>query len=201
MQSGREQIGILQRIDQMAEELQLLRREVADLLVREAEANAKAECKTTTTTVAEETCNKSAAEVGQLTKPTPSLSCISSLEELYTLDFVKEEEPIKEILSTTKPEAELSELFVARDSEEVLESAFEPALRFDLIDHLTIADKFLFANELCFGNQGDLIDMLGDIERLSSWSQVESYLYQVRGFRKDEESVKLLAAFIKEHSK
>ncbi len=188
MQSNREPSGILQRIDQMVEELQLLRRQVAELLVREAEADAQ-------TTVADTNSSR---------------SHISSLEELYSLDFVKSEgpktkapvdDPFQESLLTIEPELGLNELFVPRGSEEILKSAFEPALHFHLIDHLTIADKFLFANELCFGDQSDLIDMLRDIERLSSWSQVESYLYQVRGFKKDEEAVQLLASFIKEHSR
>lgn len=82
-----------------------------------------------------------------------------------------------DFIAKTDPEAKIDELFVARGSEEVLESAFEPALHFDLIDNLTIADKYLFANELFFGNQADLIEMLEEVERMSSWSQVEHYLY------------------------
>ncbi|MBR8703979.1 hypothetical protein [Porphyromonas levii] len=210
MQNGREQQGLLQRIDQMMEELQLLRREVADLLVREAEANAKAASATTATKVAVAAREKTAAELESLAKSNPSLSGISSLEELNTLDFVRgeeqpmeapSEEPILDFIAKTDPEAKIDELFVARGSEEVLESAFEPALHFDLIDNLTIADKYLFANELFFGNQADLIEMLEEVERMSSWSQVEHYLYDVRGFGKDEESAKLLATFIQEHSR
>lgn len=201
MQSSKEQLGILQRIDQMMEELQWLRREVADMLVREAEATS---ITSDDTEVSVSPTTESASKTGS------SISCISSLEELYALDFDqeedrKEETPTEdsavELLSTVEPDADLNELFMPLNSEEVLESAFEPSLHFDLLDHLTIADKFLFANELCFGNQADLIDMLGDIERLSSWSQVESYLYQVRGFKKEDEAVKQLAAFVKDNSK
>lgn len=213
MQSSRDQLGILQRIDQITEELQLLRREVAALLVREAEANAKVEPEASDTEVAEVTLEE---EPKVISNPNESdadaaIAGVSSLEELYSIDFVKkdepevehmpEEEPTMETFAMSEPEADINELFIPRGSEEAMEKAFEPTLHFDLIDHLTIADKFLFANELCFGNQADLIDMLADIERLSSWSQVESYLYQVRGYKKDEEAVQVFATFIKEHSK
>lgn len=82
----------------MMEELQLLRREVADLLVRETEANAKAASATTATKVAVAAREKTAAELESLAKSNPSLSGISSLEELNTLDFVRgEEQPMEHL--------------------------------------------------------------------------------------------------------
>lgn len=199
--------NILQRIDKMMEELQLLRREVADRLVRDADRR--------------ETAAQPAEQPHE--NATSHISCVSSLEELYALDFAKaknekepnNEESEKPISASTESvtvdkeffdpdeaveNQQLDELFIPRDSEEILEDAFERKLRFDLIDQLTIADRYLFANELFYGDQEALVDMLRDIERLSSWSHLESYLYEVRQYSKEDEAVKQLVAYIKEHA-
>lgn len=174
--SKNNQQDILQRIDALVEELQLLRREVADLMVRDAAAaNDEAEALTTTIIddIAQEECYKSTEDIDPKT----------------------EAEPKKE------PEPELKDLFVPLNSEVVLESTFEEKVSFDLVNHLSLADKFLYANELFAGNQSELMVMLEEIERLSSWSHVESYLYSVQRFDRENEAVKHLVEFIKEHSK
>lgn len=208
--------GLLQRIDQLLDELQSIRREVADLLLREADRHAQEQ---------EKGHSEPRANGAEIT-------CISSLEELYAHDFTKEEETPAEPTpqpstqveeerpSESAPQAptleaeetptataqvepstlDLNDLFIPSQVPEMMEGAFEPKLTFHLHNNLTIADKYLFANELFMGNQDELSDLLTDIERLSSWSQLESYLYDVRRFNKEEEPVKQLVEFIKENS-
>ena len=83
------------------------------------------------------------------------------------------------------------------DAEEKEEqSLFEPLLDFNLVRSISLADTFFYANELFFGNKAQLEDMLVEIERLSSMSQVENYLYEVRGFSRDDASIQRLMSFI-----
>lgn len=207
MEYNKDGRGILQRLDKLTEELQLLRREVADLLVKQAECDA--------TPAVSHPSHEGSAEK-------PAISCISSLEELFALDF---ENPKMEVVSgdeeeanTVEPtvatvaeptiepsvepqsEASIGDLFMTAGSDEAMEELFEERKHFNLLGNLSIADRYLFANELFMGDQAALTDMLADIEKLSDMSHVESYLYDVRQFGKDEEAVKHLVAFIKEHS-
>ena len=75
-------------------------------------------------------------------------------------------------------------------------SLFEPLLDFNLVRSISLADTFFYANELFFGNKAQLEDMLIEIERLSSMSQVENYLYEVREFSREDPSIQRLMSFI-----
>lgn len=199
---------LLQRIDAMIEELQQVRREIAHVLVQEAEL---AHCDVEEAPAIEE----------QPKCPPSGITCISSLEELYALDFEQsgevrqqeeslgvepesvpdlnmeiEEEAPSELLLDDFPAGGIDDLFVPCGSDEVLESAFEPKVSFHLSSNLSIADRYLFANELFFGNLGELTGVISEIERMSSWSQVESYLYDTLSLKKDSEEVERFASFI-----
>lgn len=201
--------ALLQRIDYMIEELQLIRSEVSDLLLREEELLK---------------CEEKQEAVSEQSVPIHhgGITCVSSLEELYAMDFeqhkgaveetvvelpVAESEPVAEPLVEPK-HSEISfheydsggidDLFVASGSSDVLESAFEPKVSFDLTHRLSLADRYLFANELFWGNQAELMEAISDIERMSSWSQVESYLYDTRGFNKGADEVKRFAEFVQD---
>ena len=192
MEYNKEAEGILQRIDKMADDLQRLRREVAQLLVKHTELCAKGE----------------STEAGSTEAPSgerSEISCISSLEELYARDFESddeptEHEPVGEPIKNEKESSDsLDDLFVKAGSEEAMEDLFEVRKGFDLLSNLTIADRYLFANELFYGDQAALEDMLREMEPLSSMAHVESYLYDVRKLGRDEEVVKHLLAFVQEH--
>lgn len=209
MEYNREAEGILQRIDKMADDLQRLRREVAQLLVKHTELCA-------------ESGAKKVVEEEPTTGERSGISCISSLEELYARDFESDDEPTESAPIAFEPMTEpmaktteeptvapvksegkkgdsLDELFVTAGGEEAMEELFEVRKGFDLLPNLTIADRYLYANELFYGNQAELDEMLADIERLSDIAHVESYLYDVRKLSKDEEVVQHLLEFIKEH--
>ena len=188
MEYNKEAEGILQRIDKMADDLQRLRREVAQLLVKHTELCAKGE----------------STEAGSTEAPSgerSEISCISSLEELYARDFESDDEPTEhEPIKNEKESSDsLDDLFVKAGSEEAMEDLFEVRKGFDLLSNLTIADRYLFANELFYGDQAALEDMLREMEPLSSMAHVESYLYDVRKLGRDEEVVKHLLAFVQEH--
>lgn len=184
--------GLLKRLDKLVEELQLIRREVADMMVRQADSESvRADCATPS------------HEGGRDRAP---ITCISSLEELFELDF---ENPNKEVVNDEEASADalivpdnasVDELFVATGSEEAMEQLFVERRYFNLLDTLSIADRYLFANELFMGDQASLMDMLAEIELLSDMGHVESYLYDVRQFGREEDVVKHLVAFIREHS-
>lgn len=197
MEYNKEAEGILQRIDKMADDLQRLRREVAQLLVKHTELCANEE---SSETAPEKAPSGERSEI----------SCISSLEELYARDFESDDEPTEHepiafepVGEPTKSEKEgsdsLDDLFVKAGSEEALEDLFEVRKGFDLLSNLTIADRYLFANELFYGDQAALEDMLREMEPLSSMAHVESYLYDVRKLGRDEEVVKHLLEFVQEH--
>ncbi len=237
---------LLQKIDSLIDELQIIRREVADLLVKQSD---------TSVIGTQETATRS------VEGNAPGITCVSSLEELYAHDFIKKSEQRDEATSEPiicetpdlQPEeratscsisdellkphqvakmtlqevddpksvrenatdvlpsslfeepsesssGSLDELFMPSSSDEFMDVSFEKKVAFDLLSNLTIADKYLFSNELFLGNQVELMEMLNDIERLSSWSQLESYLFDVRRFGRNEEAVTHLIAFIKEHT-
>ena len=181
MEYNKEAEGILQRIDKMADDLQRLRREVAQLLVKHTELCAKGE----------------STEAGSTEAPSgerSEISCISSLEELYARDFESDDEPTEHepiafepVGEPTKSEKEgsdsLDDLFVKAGSEEAMEDLFEARKGFDLF----------------YGDQAALEDMLREMEPLSSMAHVESYLYDVRKLGRDEEVVKHLLEFVQEH--
>ena len=82
----------------------------------------------------------------------------------------------------TSPESdETTPIVVDEELEEkvpelTLETAFEPMVDFHTAGQLSVADSFFFANELFGGNRPELNRVLGEIDRLSSVSQMRHYL-------------------------
>ena len=77
---------------------------------------------------------------------------------------------------------------------------FEPILDFRLSSSISLADTFFYAGELFMGNKPLFEEMLTEMEQLSSMTQVENYLYQVRGFSKDDPVVQRLLGFVVSHA-
>lgn len=70
-----------------------------------------------------------------------------------------------------------------------LEKSFEPHLHFHPRRAFSLADTFMYANELCWGNRAEFDTILDEIERMSSWSQLENYIYTVLRLDPESESV------------
>ena len=82
---------------------------------------------------------------------------------------------------TTSQEIDETPIVVDEELEEkvpelTLETAFEPMVDFHTAGQLSVADSFFFANELFGGNRPELNRVLGEIDRLSSVSQMRHYL-------------------------
>ena len=81
----------------------------------------------------------------------------------------------------TSQESDETPIVVDEELEEkvpelTLETAFEPMVDFHTAGQLSVADSFFFANELFGGNRPELNSVLGEIDRLSSVSQMRHYL-------------------------
>lgn len=87
-----------------------------------------------------------------------------------------------------------------RTTEEESRKLLEPLLDFDLLGSISLADTFFFANELFLGNKVRLEESLREIEKMSSMTQVENYLYDVCLFSHDDEAVQRLIDFILSHA-
>lgn len=81
-----------------------------------------------------------------------------------------------------------------------LETAFEPLIDFHTSGHLSVADSFLFANELFLGNRPALVTALSEIDRLSSMTQLRHYLYDTLRLDEEDEAVQHFYDFIVAHS-
>ena len=82
---------------------------------------------------------------------------------------------------TTSQEIDETPIVVDEELEEkvpelTLETAFESMVDFHTAGQLSVADSFFFANELFGGNRPELNRVLGEIDRLSSVSQMRHYL-------------------------
>lgn len=72
-------------------------------------------------------------------------------------------------------------------------------LTVSVVGKLSLAESFFYANELFAGNQGALREVLEELEKMSSRSQIYSYLYDTLRFSKDEESVREFVAFVEDN--
>ena len=93
----------------------------------------------------------------------------------------------------TFPDAKVSRAEGTAEGEDEL---FEPLLDFDLTGNISLADTFLYANEFFGGSRAAVEELLTEIERFSSISQVEHYLYEVCGYSKEDDAVVRLMSFI-----
>ena len=102
----------------------------------------------------------------------------------------------------TSPESdETTPIVVDEELEEkvpelTLETAFEPMVDFHTAGQLSVADSFFFANELFGGNRPELNRVLGEIDRLSSVSQMRHYLTGTLGLNVESDEGKRFYDFI-----
>ena len=102
----------------------------------------------------------------------------------------------------TSPESdETTPIVVDEELEEkvpelTLETAFEPMVDFHTAGQLSVADSFFFANELFGGNRPELNRVLGEIDRLSSVSQMRHYLTETLGLNVESDEGKRFYDFI-----
>lgn len=102
----------------------------------------------------------------------------------------------------TSPESdEISPIVVDEELEEkvpelTLETAFEPMVDFHTAGQLSVADSFFFANELFGGNRPELNRVLGEIDRLSSVSQMRHYLTETLDLNVESDEGKRFYDFV-----
>ena len=103
---------------------------------------------------------------------------------------------------TTSPESdEIIPVVVDEELEEkvpelTLETAFEPMVDFHTAGQLSVADSFFFANELFGGNRPELNRVLGEIDRLSSVSQMRHYLTETLDLNVESDEGKRFYDFV-----
>lgn len=107
------------------------------------------------------------------------------------------EEPVLADSSEAAPAPQTASS-VSSETEEPVADAGRP-LTISVVGKLSLAESFFYANELFAGNQGTLREVLEEIERLSSRSQLYSYLYDTLRFSKEEESVRDFVAFVEDN--
>lgn len=201
---------LLQRIDAMIEELHLIRREVANLLVERADCEVRASQCANTVMSLEELYARDFGEkprietdnIGETTLEVPHETAAKTKE---TEGFRSEGEGVQnefdELLHTAAPQQLMNDLFVPVGSDELLDDIFEEQSSFKVADLFSLADRYMYANHLFGGDTEALAEALTDIERLSSRRQVESYLYDVLRLKKDDEEVKEFARIILERTR
>ena len=102
---------------------------------------------------------------------------------------------------TTSQEIDESPIVVDEELEEkvpelTLETAFEPMVDFHTAGQLSVADSFFFANELFGGNRPELNRVLGEVDRLSSVSQMRHYLTETLGLNVESDEGKRFYDFV-----
>ena len=103
---------------------------------------------------------------------------------------------------TTSPESdETTPMVVDEELEEkvpelTLETAFEPMVDFHTAGQLSVADSFFFANELFGGNRPELNRVLGEVDRLSSVSQMRHYLTETLDLNVESDEGKRFYDFV-----
>ena len=103
---------------------------------------------------------------------------------------------------TTSPESDeiipvvVDEELEKKVPELTLETAFEPMVDFHTAGQLSVADSFFFANELFGGNRPELNRVLGEIDRLSSVSQMRHYLTETLDLNVESDEGKRFYDFV-----
>lgn len=126
-------------------------------------------------------------EVSTLREPSAQPSVVAATEEVT-------EEPMA-------PESDEAPIIVDEELEEkvpelTLETAFEPMVDFHTAGQLSVADSFFFANELFGGNRPELNRVLGEIDRLSSVSQMRNYLTETLDLNVESDEGKRFYDFV-----
>ena len=128
-------------------------------------------------------------------------------DEVTALSESSSETPIaptiEEVIEeTTSPESdETTPIVVDEELEEkvpelTLETAFEPMVDFHTAGQLSVADSFFFANELFGGNRPELNRVLGELDRLSSVSQMRHYLTETLDLNVESDEGKRFYDFV-----
>lgn len=128
-------------------------------------------------------------------------------DEVTALSESSSETPVAPTVEEVTEEATSSEsdettpIVVDEELEEkvpelTLETAFEPMVDFHTAGQLSVADSFFYANELFGGNRPELNRVLGEIDRLSSVSQMRHYLTETLGLNVESDEGKRFYDFI-----
>ena len=128
-------------------------------------------------------------------------------DEVTALSESSSETPVAPTIEEVTEEAtslesdEISPIVVDEELEEkvpelTLETAFEPMVDFHTAGQLSVADSFFFANELFGGNRPELNRVLGEIDRLSSVSQMWHYLTETLDLNVESDEGKRFYDFV-----
>lgn len=128
-------------------------------------------------------------------------------DEVTALSESSSETPVDPTIEEVTEEATSSEsdettpIVVDEELEEkvpelTLETAFEPMVDFHTAGQLSVADSFFFANELFGGNRPELNRVLGEIDRLSSVSQMRHYLTETLDLNVESDEGKRFYDFV-----
>ena len=128
-------------------------------------------------------------------------------DEVTALSESSSETPVAPTIEEVTEEAtssesdEISPIVVDEELEEkvpelTLETAFEPMVDFHTAGQLSVADSFFFANELFGGNRPELNRVLGEVDRLSSVSQMRHYLTETLDLNVESDEGKRFYDFV-----
>lgn len=128
-------------------------------------------------------------------------------DEVTALSESSSETPVDPTIEEVTEEAtspksdETTPIVVDEELEEkvpelTLETAFEPMVDFHTAGQLSVADSFFFANELFGGNRPELNRVLGEIDRLSSVSQMRHYLTETLDLNVESDEGKRFYDFV-----
>lgn len=168
-EKGRE---LLLRIDTLLSDLTQIRREVSNWL-EDIETSVSAD-------LAPALQTDSAAEVA----PQPQAPIDTRPEPKSTVS------PVITDIRKTELNIDDDDIIFVPKHKVSLEETFEPRLYFHPRRAFSLADTFLYANELCWGNRAEFDIILDEIEKLSSLSQLQEYLFTVLKLDRESESVK-----------
>ena len=127
-------------------------------------------------------------EVTALSESSSETPVDPTIEEVTEEATSPESDEISPIVVDEKLEEKVPEL--------TLETAFEPMVDFHTAGQLSVADSFFFANELFGGNRPELNRVLGEVDRLSSVSQMRHYLTETLDLNVESDEGKRFYDFV-----
>ena len=127
-------------------------------------------------------------EVTALSESSSETPVVPTIEELTEEATSPESDEIIPVVVDEELEEKVPEL--------TLETAFEPMVDFHTAGQLSVADSFFFANELFGGNRPELNRVLGEIDRLSSVSQMRHYLTETLDLNVESDEGKRFYDFV-----
>lgn len=179
--------NLLDTLDRMMEELKEMRMEVASLLSERADLQAR---------LAEMEAALDKKVVPEVASPKLEEAIQEPVQQVEEV----EEKHFDRLLLGTEPQKAMNDVFVPMDEADDLDVVFEDQIAFEVVHRFSLADRYYYANEFFHGDQGSFVEALENIERMSSWSQVENYLYEVLRLNSGDSVVKDFAKIIKECS-